>query len=203
MKHINQTQTTQTSNEQKPIVLVDMDGVIARFNEHLVEYAHTKLGAPLLSADDFTTFHANEAYPDEWKDRVEFLSEDEGFFASLPLIDGAVTALKEMEEAGICVFICTSPKKYYSNPHCAGEKHGWIMRHFGKKWTEKIILTRDKTLVHGDVLIDDKPEVTGAMVPSWKHVYFDQPYNRENLARKRITSWKHWREVILPFLNRE
>jgi 5'-nucleotidase len=53
------------------------------------------------------------------------------------------------------------------------------------------------------LLLDDKPEVTGAMVPSWKHVYFDQPYNRENLARKRITSWKHWREVILPFLNRE
>jgi hypothetical protein len=39
----------------------------------------------------------------------------------------------------------------------------------------RVILTHDKTLVRGDVLIDDKPGITGNMIPAWKHLVFDSP----------------------------
>ena len=49
----------------------------------------------------------------------------------------------------------------------------------GDAFLPRVILTRDKTAVMGDVLIDDKPQVTGKYAPSWSHIIFDAPYNRE------------------------
>jgi len=47
----------------------------------------------------------------------------------------------------------------------------------GPSWVDRIVLAKDKTLVRGDVLIDDKPEVTGSLCPSWEHLVFEAPYN--------------------------
>lgn len=58
-----------------------------------------------------------------------------------------------------------------------------------------MIVTKDKTLVHGDLLIDDKPRVTGTRSPAWQHVLYDQPYNR-HVDAQRMT-WSTWREVLL------
>jgi hypothetical protein len=45
---------------------------------------------------------------------------------------------------------------------------------------QAVILTRDKTLVRGDVLVDDKPEIGGLATPHWRHLLYDQPYNRNS-----------------------
>ena len=58
-----------------------------------------------------------------------------------------------------------------------------------------MIVTRDKTVVAGDVLVDDKPSVDGVGIPSWEHVVFDQPYNRGTEGR-RLVSWRDWRRVL-------
>ena len=187
--------TTHTNT----IILVDMDGVLCDFNQSLLRNAHEKLGAPLLTNKDCTTFYTEEMFGSQFRDGVAKLSDESDFFANLAPIEGAVDALNEMEALGFTVFICTAPKKFYHNPHCAEEKHRWVMKHFGKQWTERIILTRDKTLVHGAVLIDDKPEITGSVVPTWKHVYFDQPYN-STYDKPRITTWGSWEAELLPLL---
>ena len=31
----------------------------------------------------------------------------------------------------------------------------------GKDWSNRIILTKDKTIIAGDLLFDDKPKITG------------------------------------------
>jgi 5'-nucleotidase len=185
---------------KKPIILVDMDGTICHFTRELLKRAHEKLGAPLLREEDCTHFHTEHEFEEHLRAAVAKLSDDHDFFESLEPIEGAIEALKEMEESGLRVFICTAPKKFYHNPHCAGNKHRWIMNHLGERWTERVILSRDKTLVHGAVLIDDKPDIEGVAKPSWKHVYFDQPYNRGDMSRPRITSWKKWKEELVPLL---
>ncbi len=180
------------------IILVDMDGTICHFQRKLLTLAHEKLGAPLLREEDCINFHTEHEFAEEFRDAVAKLSDDPDFFESLEPIEGAIEALREMEEMGATVFICTAPKKFYHNPHCAGNKHRWIMNHLGKHWTERVILSRDKTLVHGTVLIDDKPDIEGVVRPSWKHVYFNQPYNRGDMSRPRITNWKKWKEELIP-----
>lgn len=34
-------------------------------------------------------------------------------------------------------------------------------KHLGHEFLEQVILTRDKTLITGDILIDDKPDILG------------------------------------------
>merc|ERR1711924_319884 len=58
-------------------------------------------------------------------------------------------------------------------------------------------LPSDKTLVRGDLLIDDKPRVGGQeRLPSWEHVVFDAPYNRDTAHKLRLGDWAGWRGVM-------
>lgn len=40
-------------------------------------------------------------------------------------------------------------------------QYAWIEKHLGYDFLDQIILTRDKTVVTGDILIDDKPDILG------------------------------------------
>jgi len=107
-------------------------------------------------------------------------------------VAGALDARADMLRAGHDVRICTSPQTAFR--FCVSEKYQWTYDRLGPKWVERLILTKDKTLVRGDVRIDDKPEVTGALVPVWEHRVFERPCNTGAPGR-RIT-WDNWREVL-------
>lgn len=91
------------------------------------------------------------------------------------------------------VRFCTSHFLTYT--HCVFEKFQWIEEHFDASFVDRIILTRDKTLVRGDILIDDKPKITGLAKPTWEHVLYDRPFNREITDARRLT-WQNWRDVL-------
>ena len=59
----------------------------------------------------------------------------------------------------------------------------------------RTILTTDKTLVHGDVLVDDSPSWAGPKSLQFHHVRYDQPYNR-GVAGARLERWGDWRQVL-------
>ena len=40
----------------------------------------------------------------------------------------------------------------------------WIEEHLGEDWLDKIIITKDKTVVNGHVLIDDRPNIKGIYI---------------------------------------
>lgn len=126
--------------------------------------------------------------------------EAPGFFLDLEPIPGAVEAMREMNNMQDTeVFICSSPLLKYE--HCVGEKYRWVEKHLGPQFVERIILTRDKTVVLGDLLIDDKDSIQGQeQTPSWEHILFTCCHN-QHLAlppsRRRLLSWSdNWREII-------
>ncbi|TKC53524.1 hypothetical protein EI555_014980 [Monodon monoceros] len=77
----------------------------------------------------------------------------------------------------------------------------WVEKHLGPQFVERIILTRDKTVVLGDLLIDDKDTIQGQEeTPSWEHILFTCCHN-QHLAlpppRRRLLSWRdNWKEII-------
>lgn len=44
---------------------------------------------------------------------------------------------------------------------CVRVQYAWVEKHLGHDFLEQVILTRDKTLITGDILIDDKPDILG------------------------------------------
>jgi 5'-nucleotidase len=134
-----------------------------------------------------------ESYPEELKQLVVEILLEPSFFRDMMPMVGAKEALFEMEQMGLEVFICTSPLTTYKN--CVLEKFEWVENHLGADWVNRIILTKDKTLVKGDYLIDDKPAITGVeSSPVWEHILYDRPYNRD-VDKKRLV-WTNWKNVL-------
>ncbi|CAN8066414.1 unnamed protein product [Agarophyton chilense] len=179
------------------VVLVDMDNTLVNWDK---EFA--KRWAALRPDDS----------PDIIKHRKHFELEQNfghdlmpvaigimstpGFFAALEPQPGAIGAIREMLAAGLQVILCTAPHPLQYET-CVAEKYGWVRKWLGESFLSKIVITRDKTIVKGRVLIDDKPAVKGKCdKPDWEHVVFEQPYNLEVDDRPRMKNWAEWKAVL-------
>lgn len=168
----------------KPIVLVDMDGVLADF-DHATE-AFLQKNHPHIQFAGRQSFYLHQDYP-EYKDIVAVCHTKLGFFSNLPPIEGALAGWQKLKDLGFHPRICSSP--LLSHPDCINEKKLWVEKHLGIEAAEEAIIDVDKTGHHGIALIDDKPEITGSHQPSWRHIVFDQSYNRTIDTDLRIHGW--------------
>lgn len=177
------------------LVLIDQDGVLADYERGFYEKWTTAFPDELvIEIADRRTFYLRQNYPVYLHEKLDAVRNAPGFFRNLPPVEGALEAVSEIVAAGYDVRICTSPIDQYEN--CVLEKYEWVERHLGREFTKRVILTKDKTIVHGDFLIDDKPLIEGYRQPAWRQVVFDAPYNRDSTAGIRLTDWKNWREAL-------
>lgn len=176
------------------LILLDQDGVLADFEHAFLDAWRERYpGIPPVEFEDRKSFHILDDYPPALRDRAEGIYTAPGFIRNLPAVPGAVEAVRELLSLGMDVRICSSPLRQYEN--CVAEKYHWVERHLGRDATQRLILTRDKTLVQGDILIDDRPRIEGAVQPRWRHIVYDAPYNRQATAQPRMT-WANWRNVL-------
>lgn len=177
------------------IVLIDMDGVIADFELGFLRQWKKRYPDKIhIPIEQRNTFSVLEQYSIEHHELIRGIFHASGFIRSLPVIPGSVQALHQMRTLGFDVFICTSPFTQYKN--CVLEKYEWINEYFGSEWTNRIILTNDKTLIQARYLVDDKPTIEGLTEPTWEHILFDTSRNRTDKKHKRI-NWDNWRDVLL------
>jgi len=139
---------------KKPIVYVDMDGVLCNF---------------FRAARKALTENPTQRYPQaQW-----------GFFLKLEEIPDAIESFKILQEK-YDVWILTRPS--FKNVNCFSEKAQWVLEHLGFDVLEKTIMCGDKSLLKGDYLIDDmntdkQSEFEGEWIefgsskfPNWKSV---------------------------------
>jgi len=85
---------------------------------------------------------------------IAFPQSQYGFYANLLPISGAIEGVnKLLSIEQLDVYILTAPS--IRNPLSYTEKRVWIERHFGIEFTEKLIISPNKGLLKGDILIDD------------------------------------------------
>lgn len=173
------------------LILVDMDGVVADFDLHtsiLLTNRHPEVVQHPL--DQRQQFYFEDDYP-EHKEKIQAITCGQGFFANLPMVPGAYQGMLRLVGLGHDVRICTAPLT--KNDYCVHEKYHWVRKNM-PEFQRKLIITKDKTLVRGDILIDDKPIITGSMEPLWQHVVYDRPYNR-HIDGPRM-DWDHMAQFI-------
>lgn len=176
------------------IILVDMDGTIADWGhgwDRAMDAQGSRARAIRRHAQQ-VSFDLKEGLGPRQSLVVDRVMDQHGFYADLQPIPGAIEALQQMARKHD-VFICTSP--WLSNPTCIPDKIGWVEKHLGDNWVNRLIFTKDKTLVRGTFLIDDKPDIKGSAKPEWEHIIYTQPYNITQ-PQRRIDDWANWKQVI-------
>lgn len=157
-------------------ILVDMDGVIADFNNGFRKiWSNEFRYLPSFNVTKQKNFYLDKEIGNgRFKDEVWSVINRKGFFLNLPEVHGAIEGLTKLQEK-YEVFICTSPM--VTHDYCASEKYQWINKHLGKDWAERTILTKDKTIVKADFLIDDKFTIDETKA-NWKLIVFETAYSR-------------------------
>jgi len=177
--------------QRRYVILIDMDNTIVDYSSQIAPVLQTIYKDIQVTKDNWQTLKLNDLHFHR-----KNIQSQPGFFRSMKPIDGALDALKEMDMMGHDVFIVSSPST--SGDTCHSEKSEWVKEHLGEKWARRLILTKDKTVVIGDILIDDKPNIHGLVTSTWQHILFAQPYNihLEKEGRIILHNWNNWTDIV-------
>lgn len=160
----------------KPRVLIDVDGPLtASFVEQSCAYLR-KLGLNVFfeHATDWELAKALNL-SDGHKKLLHRRIRQPGFAANFEPRRGALEFLNELREKAY-VYAVTSPLTGSST--WAHEREEWLVRELGFKH-RYVVSVRDKSLVSGHVLIDDKPDnlTTWRAAQGGRAILWEMPYN--------------------------
>lgn len=185
-----------------------MDDVLANYKRafyaRTLEVLPPELHLPMSQMESWSIVESYRvAHGDAVADQVQALTCGPGFFANLPIIPGALSALEGMLKRGYDVALLTAP--LHKSPTCASEKLQWVEWNLGKSWLNRTIIASEKFRVDGDVLIDDNPHAAKApkgLEPRWSQVLFMHEWNQAaaDSFQDRMNNWRDWKRVVIPLL---
>lgn len=171
----------------KQRVLVDMDGVLADIYAQLIECEYQESGIR-LSIDKMN----GKSEVDSFKNALDYIYAD-GFFRNLPVMEGAVDILRQINEK-YELFIVTAAMEF---PNSLTEKYYWLEEHFPFIHWKQIVMCGSKTVVRGDIMIDDHFKNLDYF--EGQTLLFSQPHNISGNDRNhtRVNSWYDVAKILL------
>lgn len=173
----------------RPIVLMDVDGIIADFVTRLLAELQLVTGR-IVHPDDVPAWDVLESLgvPLGFCDVIYKRMEEKGVCRSIPVLEGAkegVAALRELAD----VYPVTAP---FRGEHWMHERAEWLKEHFGFAKSD-VTHSSTKHLIYGDFLIEDK---TSTLVrwsdrhPLGTPILFERSYNRsDGWTGLSVKSW--------------
>lgn len=164
-------------------ILVDMDGPLADFDGKF--YALTDARGYLMHGGAVSGANPCEVHRfatdciDDRRERDAAYREVAytDWFRDLPPTIGAIEGINLLADHPDVadVYICTKPME--RNRLCRDAKADWVRRHLGREWERRLILSPDKGMVRGDILLDDAPKSEWFARAEWSPVIYRTPWN--------------------------
>jgi len=127
----------------KKILYVDMDGVLADFDKRVLE----------INPSIVTLSSHAPNYEERSKMVEKVMSDNPRMFLDLDPIEGCIEAVKRLWKHYDILFLSTPcwlvPESYMDKRH-------WIQKYFGDEAKDRLILSQRKELNMGDFLVDDR-----------------------------------------------
>ncbi len=166
-----------------------MDEVLADPIIKFIKLYNRDYGTPLdlkLEAGKEMFEHVPQEINNKW---FEYINE-KGFFRDLPLIDGAVEAVKRLHEK-YEVYIVSAAMEF---PNSLEDKYLWLAEHFPFISWKNIIFCGEK-IVNTDIMIDDRAK--NFINFKGRSLLFTSPHNLLLTEYERVNNWD---EVIAKLM---
>lgn len=176
------------------IFLLDMDGPLAAFDSY--NFDRIKQAGHALDIESLEhqrhRFLDNHLLHRHQRKEVRTWVDTEGWFRDLPVTEGAQEGVEALLACDLELWVCSKPLD--TNPTCATEKKAWLAEHF-PALKDRLILAPDKSLIVGDVLLDDAPKLKWLPRAQWAPVIFTCPFNGPGSEWEGLPHWS-WGQSI-------
>lgn len=163
-------------------ILIDMDDVIADAVERFLEWYEKDFGVR-YTKEDLKGTKLHLIVPEEHRKIVKEYPHCEDFFKDLPVIENSKEVVEELHNR-FEVYIASAAMEFpYSLPH----KNKWLDEHFPFIHWKRRIFCGDKSVLKGDVLIDDHD--FNLSVFSGRSIMFSSPHNLNDTKYERLDKW--------------
>lgn len=168
------------------IILVDMDDTIEQLLEAWLRAVNERYGRS-VRYEDVHDWDIALAYPGLTWDQVYGIPMETGFWRTVDPIPGAAEALQRLMAAGHEVYIVTATE-CDSVPE---KMNDLLFRYFPFLSWRQVIITSNKQLIRGDVLIDDGPHNLegGAYRKILMTAAHNRGYDAEAHGMIRVNNW--------------
>lgn len=171
-------------------IAIDMDGVIADEVVQLLTYYEIHYAAKIRPAE-LTGRSEDEVLPE--RDAFNKLSAMPGYFRTIPVMAGAVEAVKKLME-NFDVYIVSAAMQY---PHSLSQKLEWLGEHFPFISWRNIIFCGDKSIIGTDYMIDD--HIKNLDVFKGRTIMFNAFHNVNHTHHQRVNNW----DEVLKLMTKE
>ena len=156
----------------KPLLVCDVDGVLANFTQGVLDFLRERYGLDYCSDDvDQWSFKEALGLTDEiWRACTEHICSD-GFAFNLEPLPACreLSLILSQKDRPFDVVFCTSP--WWTSKTWCYDRTNWLMDHFGQTQGRRVLQGSLKHYVVGEretFFVDDKPEA----VTAWIEAYF-------------------------------
>ncbi len=180
------------------VILVDMDDVLEQLCAAWVEYINRHFGTA-AKPEDVRNWDLTLAFPGLTREQVYSAELDDTLWDDVKPMPGAPEMLRRLMEEGNEVYIVTS--SYYQTLRAKLDKV--LFRYFPYLSWEQVIITSNKQMIRGDILIDDGPHnLTGG---EYHKILFDAVHNRafdeSSIGAVRVKNWEEAYEAVKKFIS--
>lgn len=168
----------------KKTVAIDMDGVIADVETHFLTWYERDYGVK-IPREKLAGLSEEDAFPE--KGIIRKFASTPGFFLNIPVMTGAVEAVKTLM-ADFEVYIVSAAMEF---PQSLPEKLEWLREHFSFIDWRNIIFCGDKSVINTDYMIDD--HIRNLDKFKGKCIMFHAFHNVHYHHHTRVNNWQ---EVI-------
>jgi 5'-nucleotidase len=164
-------------------IIIDMDEVIADAIERFLEWYERDFGVRYTKAD----LHGTKLHllvPEEHRRIIKQYPHQKGFFKDLPLIEYSREVIEELHNR-FEVYVASAAMEF---PYSLQDKNEWLDQHFPFIHWKRRIFCGDKSVLKGDILIDDHD--FNLSVFDGRAIIFTASHNVNETKYERLNSWR-------------
>jgi 5'-nucleotidase len=164
----------------KKTIAIDMDGVLADVEAQILNWYERDYG--IKHTREYLAGRGDEElFPEKGLVRQYVLSPD--FFGTLPLMEGAVEAVKTLME-DYEIYIVSAAVEF---PLSLNEKLQWLNQYFPFITWHNIVFCGNKNIINTDYMIDD--HIKNLDTFKGKTIMFHAYHNVKHTHHMRVNNW--------------